>query len=85
MNDIIKNAAQVRNETKKNPEFETACAHIMADIEKAKAEGRYHTLFCPRPYHMAMDLKAAFLKAGYDFRPVGMVAGVYQTDEYICW
>lgn len=85
MSNIIKNAAQVRAETKKNEEFEIACARVMADIEKAKAEGKYHTLFSPRPNHLALDIKAAFLKEGYDFRPVGMVGGVYQIDEYICW
>ena len=85
MSNIIKPAAQVRAETQKNPEFETACASVMADIEKAKAEGRYHTLFRPTHYHLAEDLKTAFQLNGYEFRPVGVVAGVYQDDLYICW
>lgn len=85
MSNIIKNAAQVRAETTKSNEFEAACAKVMADIEKARAEGRYHTLFTPSHYHLAEDLKSEFRRHGYEFRPVGMVAGVYQDDQYICW
>lgn len=85
MSNIIKNAAQVRDETAKTKEFDYACASVMADIEKAKSEGRYHTLFHPSHYHLADDVKAEFQRHGYTFRPVGMVGGVYQDDQYICW
>lgn len=82
---IIKPANQVREETKPTQEFERACGRIMADIEKAAAEGRYNTLFDPRPNHLRNDIQTAFMREGYEFRPVGMVAGVMQRDVLICW
>lgn len=81
----IKPAKQVRAETRKTAEFDTACIRVMADIEKASAEGRYHTPFDPRPNHLREDIREAFELEGYTFRPVGMVGGVMQRDVYICW
>ena len=82
---IIKPAAQVRAETKHTEEFEAACVRVMTDIQNASTEGKYHTLFSPRPYHLGNDIQTAFERAGYEFRPVGMVGGVMQRDMYICW
>ena len=84
-NQIIKPAAQVRERTQHSAEFEEACVRIMADVDKAAAEGKYHTLFVPRPNHMREDIQAAFKRQGYEFRPVGVVAGVMQRDVFICW
>lgn len=81
----IKPASQVREETHKTEEFEAACFRVMADIDKASAEGRYHTLFDPRPNHLDADIQAAFKREGYEFRPVGNIAGVMQRELYICW
>ena len=81
----IKPALQVRAETRKTEVFETACLRVMADIEKASVEGRYHTLFDPRPNHLREDIRKAFELEGYTFRPVGMVGGIMQRDVYICW
>lgn len=78
-------AAEIRERTKRTEAFEGACRKVMADIQKAAAEGRYHTMFNPMPHHLADDIQSAFEKEGYTFRAAGMVAGVLQRDKYICW
>lgn len=82
---IIKPAAQICAETPVNADFYKACDNMMGKIEKAAAEGKLATLFDPYPRGFHEDVKKAFLEAGYTFRPVGMIGGVMQDAEEICW
>ena len=51
----------------------------------SESEGKRHTVFSPGAYWLEPDVKALFTEAGYTFQPVGVVGGIRQLDEYICW
>ena len=72
-------------ETPVHADFHKACENMMKKIEKAAYEGKLATVFDPYPYGFHNEVKAAFQDAGYAFRPVGMIGGVMQDAEDICW
>lgn len=57
----------------------------MKDIEKASAEGYRNTCFNPLHYEVYDSVKTEFRKHGYEFRPTGVIGGVRQDTEQICW
>lgn len=58
---------------------------VMAAIYRAKDRGLHDTCFAPS-YHEVYDtVKREFEKKGYWFEPTGLIGGVYQLTEQICW
>ena len=53
-------------------------------IQQAIANGLSFASFYAYPEY-EYDLKQMYLKKGYSFRPVGIIGGVRQEGEYICW
>lgn len=82
---MIRSAADVWASQKNHGEFDEACAYVMRYIEKASAEGRRDTIFDPRPVTMYDAVKAEFRKHGYTFKSTGIIGGVRQDSEQICW
>ena len=66
-------------------DFEKSCESVMRAIEKANAAGLRDCCF--NPYHIAQydAVKAEFIKHGYTFKPTGIIGGVRQDSEQICW
>lgn len=83
----IKNAAQVWAEQENKQEFEAACERVMCSIERASKEGCRDACFNPSVMSDGLynAVKAEFVKHGYHFCPTGIVGGVRQTTEQICW
>ena len=82
---MIVSAKEMRNETRMNDEMQAAINRVMRDIKKASGRGETHCLFNPGGYWLEEPVKREFEKAGYTFRPVGYVGGVWQLCEYIMW
>lgn len=82
---MIRSAADVWAAQSNHDEFEKACQGVMRYIEKASAEGRRDTVFDPRPVTMYDAVKEEFRKHGYTFKPTGIIGGVWQHSEQICW
>lgn len=58
---------------------------VMAAIYRAKDRGLHDTCFAPS-YHEVYDtVKREFENKGYWFKPTGVVGGVRQLSEQICW
>jgi len=73
MSNVIRSASEVW-ESQSHKEFDEACACVMRAIEKASDVGLRDTVFDPRPV------------AYYDsFKPTGVIGGVRQDCEQICW
>ena len=82
---MIRSATEVWNSQSNQDDFDKACAYVMRYIEKASAEGRRDIVFDPRPTTMYDSVKAEFRKHGYTFKPTGVIGGVRQDSEQICW
>lgn len=66
-------------------EYEAACALVMRNIARASMAGCRDTVFDPRPESQYRAVKEKFMSLGYTFRPTGVVGGVRQDSEQICW
>lgn len=82
---MITSAKDMRNETRINDEMNDAINSVMRDIKKASESGKTYCIFNPGGYWLEEAVKREFQKAGYTFRPVGYVGGVWQLCEYIMW
>lgn len=82
---MIRSAADVWASQQNRDDFDKACAYIMRRIENASAAGLRDTVFDPRPITMYDAVKAEFRKHGYTFKPTGIIGGVRQDSEQICW
>jgi len=60
---------------------------VLKSIKKASEAGKRHTCFCPsyRYGDYYDSVKQAFLERGYRFSPTGVIGGVMQDSEEICW
>lgn len=65
--------------------FDKACEDVMRVNENAASIGKRSCLFDPRPTELYSVVKAEFRKNGYRFEPIGVLGGVRQDGEYICW
>lgn len=57
-------------------------------IAQASSKGKFRTLFYIHETvydEFEPRMKAHYRELGYSFEPVGMIGGVMQKDEYICW
>lgn len=84
LDNIINPASEMHALTPDN-ELVQACEDVMRAIRKASDRGYYRVVFDPRPNHLYETVKAEFATKGYTFTSVGVVGGVRQLDEYICW
>lgn len=80
---MIKYAWEMKNNEAQN-KIKESCERVMRSIERASAEGYSNTVFNPN-HDYYEETKAVFKRHGYAFRPTGIVAGVRQTTEQICW
>lgn len=67
-------------------EFNKAVQKVMEDIRKASARGLRETCFNPTggsKYYF--PVKEKFMKYGYRFHNTGVIGGVMQDTEEICW
>lgn len=58
---------------------------VMAAIYRAKEKGLHDTSFTPTYNEVYDTVKYEFEKKGYWFKPTGLIGGVYQLTEQICW
>lgn len=81
---MIVSASQMAKETDTTL-FDLACKHQMQTIKEAAANGRRECLFDPRPTDLYQAVKTEFSNHGYTFHPIGVIGGVRQDGEMICW
>lgn len=97
----IKAAEEMRKTVAQNEIYqqglEQAIDSVMKRIEKASEQGLRSCGFSPSAYwyttesgrktFMCFDdeVKEAFRKKGYTFKPTGYIGGVWQRTEDICW
>lgn len=97
----IKSAKSMRKKTIQNEiyqrGFEQAVESVMRRIEKASEQGLRSCVFSPSAYWYTTEsgggafmnfddeVREAFRKKGYTFKPTGYIDGVWQNTKDICW
>ena len=83
----IPSAQSVRKETQENEKYKETMMKLIksinGQIERAKEKGLTDTCFTC--YEYVDDIKKLYREQGYSFKPTGIIGGVYQSTEQICW
>ncbi len=82
---MIRSAQDVWNNQTNRTDFNNACDSVMRAIEKASEQGKRQCCFNPHPADQYNAVKAEFQKFGYRVVPTGIIGGVRQDTEEICW
>lgn len=84
----IPTAAERKAKLNENEDYrkdlEKHIKYINENVERAVKQGRTHTCFNDYGVHEKV-IKKMLLDRGYTFRPTGVVGGVWQLSEEICW
>lgn len=84
----IPSAQVVRIQTEESEEYKKvilqAITNVNDRIERAKKQGRTDTCFSVS-YKYEDEIKRLYKEKGYWFKPTGVIGGVYQQTEQICW
>ena len=95
-----KEMRRIADQNGRQKHFEKAVAYFDERIRKAAEEGRTHTVWDFGSYYdkeakrvlyrsethiTEEDGKAYYKNLGYTFRPTGVIGGVMQRTEEICW
>ncbi len=85
----IPSAQVIRVETQEGENYKKAILKAITNlnerINRAKNNGLTDTCFGGFPYKYEYELKRLYKEKGYWFKPTGIIGGVYQTTEQICW
>lgn len=82
---MIISAKEVWNNQKNREEFDRCCESVMRKIQQASDRGLRDCCFSPSVAAHYNAVKAEFEKFGYRFVPTGVIGGVRQDCEQICW
>ena len=92
MNDLLKHipdSNEVRKETQDNEQYKQEMIRVINNInnliDRAKNQGLTDIVFGGHCHKYEDELKRLYREKGYWFKPTGVVGGVYQTTEQICW
>ena len=85
----IPDSNEVRKETQENELYQKEMIEVIKSInnliDRAKKEGRTDTVWGGHCHKYEDELKRLYKDKGYRFKPTGVIGGVYQTTEQICW
>lgn len=86
---LIPEACKIRSELFKNElhqnKLRENIAQLNKRIEEATSRGISSTCFIVTNYDVKDEIRDMYLSKGYHFKPTGMIGGVVQSTEEICW
>lgn len=85
---LIPNAKDVKSEMSQNDvyimEIKKNIERLNKRIQQAKSNNQSHVCFNVDAKY-ENDIKELYTKKGYSFKPTGVIGGVWQLTEEICW
>lgn len=85
---ITADEARKGTKTENNKEYHEFMAEIEKRIKYAMEDGHRSCCFGMRDCDLSdakLQVKEEFERRGFTFRPTGVIGGVYQHTQEICW